>query len=149
MEGSHPAQSPLLLNLAVRVAVVYWLAEAWVLQDDPRFAGKAIPERNTVIVGWLSLLFPAIWYLRKLGWHQYPVGLDILYLSIYAVDMAGNSFNLYDPYTLNSPGRSPALRSVSEHGRDRSIPGLHTLSMTFGRHSRLRQSCVPLALARW
>lgn len=107
------------LNLAVRAAIIYWLAEAWVLQDDPRFAGKAIPERNTVIVGSLSLLFPAIWHLRKLDWRQYPVGLDILYLSIYAVDMAGNSFNLYDSYTyfdliphFHSPGALAVIVSV-------------------------------------
>ena len=101
----------LALNIAIRGAIVYWLAEAWVLQDDPRFAGKAIPERNTVIVGSLSLLLPGIWYLRRLDWREYPIGLDILYLSIYALDMAGNSFNLYDSYAyfdliphLHSPG---------------------------------------------
>jgi hypothetical protein len=99
------------LNLAVRAAIVYWLAEAWVLQDDPRFVGKAIPERNTIIVGSLSLLFPGIWYLRRLDWRDYPIGLDILYLSIYALDMAGNSFDLYESFRyfdliphLHSPG---------------------------------------------
>lgn len=109
----------LLLNIAVRVAIVYWLAEAWVLQDDPRFAGKAIPERNTVIVGSLSLLFPTAWHLQRLDWRRYPIGLDILYLSIYAVDMAGNSFNLYDSYTyfdliphFHSPGALAVIAGV-------------------------------------
>lgn len=88
----------LALDLAVRAAIVFWLAEAWVMQDDPRFAGKAIPERNTVIVGSLSLLLPAIWLFRGLDWRSYPLGLDVLYLSIYALDMGGNSFDLYDSY---------------------------------------------------
>ena len=88
----------LALNVAIRLAIVYWLAEAWILQDDPRFAGKAIPERNTVIVGSLSLLIPAIWRVRGLAWRRYPLALDCVYLSIYALDMAGNSFNLYDTY---------------------------------------------------
>ena len=91
---------PLLLgvNLAVRGAIVYWLAEEWLLRDDPRFVDKAIPERNTVIVGSLSLLFPAIWIARRRPWRDYPLGLDLVYLSIYALDMAGNSFNLYNRY---------------------------------------------------
>lgn len=101
----------LVANIAVRLAIVYWLAEAWILQDDPRFAGKAIPERNTVIVGGLSLLFPAIWWRRRLDWARYPLGIDIVYLSIFALDMAGNSFDLYEGYRyfdliphLHSPG---------------------------------------------
>jgi hypothetical protein len=89
----------LALNLAVRAGIVFWLAEAWIMQDDPRFAGKAIPERNTLIVGSLSLLFPAIWVVRRLDWSDYPLGLDVVYLSIYALDMAGNSFDLYESYT--------------------------------------------------
>jgi len=88
----------LALNIVVRLAIVYWLAEAWILRDDPRFAGKAIPERNAVIVGTLALLFPAIWWFRRLPWSRYPLGLDIVYLSIYALDMAGNSFGLYNNY---------------------------------------------------
>jgi hypothetical protein len=46
------------------------------------------------------MLFPAIWWFRRLDWGRYPLGLDVVYLSIYALDMAGNSFNLYDtrPY---------------------------------------------------
>ena len=112
-------QALLALNIAIRAAIIYWLAEAWILQDDPRFADKAIPERNTIIVGSLSLLFPAIWYFRKLDWRTYPLGLDILYLSIYAIDMAGNSFDLYDSYTyfdliphFHSPGALAVIISV-------------------------------------
>ncbi len=110
----------LVLNIAVRLAIIYWLAEAWILRDDPRFAGKAIPERNAVIVGSLSLLFPAIWWFRRLPWSTYPLGLDILYLSIYALDMAGNSFDLYNNYPnfdliphFHSPGAVAVIVATS------------------------------------
>lgn len=86
------------LDVAVRLAIVYWLAEAWLLRDDPRFAGKAIPERNTVIVGLLSLLIPALWVRARAPRPAFPVGLDLVYLSIFALDMGGNSFDLYARY---------------------------------------------------
>lgn len=65
--------------------------------DDPRFAGKALPIRNLVIVGGLSLIFPARSLIRR-SWDAYPVWLDNLYLSIFWLDMAGNSFDLYDRF---------------------------------------------------
>ncbi len=88
----------IVLNFAIRAAIIYFLAEAWIFQDDPRFLDKAIPLRNTIIVGGLSLLVPLVWYLKKKKWAVYPWALDTLYLSIFALDMAGNSFNLYNTY---------------------------------------------------
>ena len=87
----------ILLNILLRVAIFYFLAEVMLLPDDPRFAGKAIPIRNLIIVVTLSLVFPFLFFLRK-KWKSYPVWFDNLYLSIFALDMAGNSFNLYDSY---------------------------------------------------
>jgi len=104
VHGSQPrggeTQRRLLLaaNLVLRGAIIWWLAEAWVFRDDPRFAGKAIPERNAAIVGSLSLLIPATWVLRRRRWRDYPAGLDLMYLSIFALDMAGNSLNFYNRY---------------------------------------------------
>lgn len=89
----------LLLNLALRVMIVYFLWEVWMFQDDPRFAGKAIPLRNLIIVGGCSLLFPILhfgWW-KKRG-HRFPFWQDSLYLSVFWLDMAGNSLNLYDSY---------------------------------------------------
>lgn len=85
----------LVLNLALRLAIVYFLAETMLFSDDPRFAGKAIPIRNFVIVGGASLLFPIAYLLRRKK-ASYPLWTDFLYLSIFGLDMAGNSFNLYD-----------------------------------------------------
>jgi hypothetical protein len=87
------------INAAFRLSIAYFLAEVWLKPNDPRFAGKAIPVRNLVVVGGLSLVFPALhlaW--RRRPWRRYPFGLDNLYLSVFWLDMAGNSLNLYDRY---------------------------------------------------
>ncbi|MBI2598758.1 hypothetical protein HYW40_00855 [Candidatus Curtissbacteria bacterium] len=87
----------LVINILIRLAIFYFLGEVLLFADDPRFAGKAIPIRNLIIVVSLSLLFPALYFLKK-KWSKYPFWFDNLYLSIFAFDMAGNSFNLYDRY---------------------------------------------------
>jgi hypothetical protein len=88
-----------LLNLVLRLAVAYFLREVIRAPNDPRFAGKAIPIRNLVIVSGLSLLFPAMHFTGKgRRWASYPFGLDNLFLSIFCLDMAGNSLNLYDTH---------------------------------------------------
>lgn len=87
----------LIVNILIRLSIFYFLGEVLLFPDDPRFAGKAIPIRNLVIVISLSLLFPALYYIKK-KWPKYPFWFDNLYLSIFALDMAGNSFNLYDSY---------------------------------------------------
>ncbi|MEX2008239.1 MAG: hypothetical protein WD850_02025 [Candidatus Spechtbacterales bacterium] len=85
----------IVANVAIRLGIIYFLGEVWLFPDDPRFAGKAIPLRNTIIVLSFSLLFPLLYWWRK-KWPRYPWWLDNLYLSIFLLDMAGNSFNLYD-----------------------------------------------------
>lgn len=87
----------LVLNILIRLAIVYFLGEVMFLPDDPRFAGKAIPIRNLIIVISLSLLFPLLYFWKK-KWKKYPFWWDNLYLSIFWLDMAGNSFNLYDSF---------------------------------------------------
>lgn len=95
----------LFLNILIRVSILYFLGEVLLFPDDPRFSGKAIPIRNLIIVLSLSLLFPALYFLKK-RWNgstkltikHYPFWLDNLYLSIFWLDMAGNSFNLYDSH---------------------------------------------------
>lgn len=89
--------SRVLLNLFLRCSSLYFLAEAMRHPDDPRFAGKAIPIRNLIVIGGLSLLFPALHFAGR-RWKSYPFSPDNLYLSIFWLDMAGNSFNLYDRY---------------------------------------------------
>jgi hypothetical protein len=95
-----------VLNVALRLSIIYFLAEVLAKPDDPRFAGKAIPIRNLIVAGGLTLLFPVLHAMGKclrrgpaVRWQRYPWSLDSLYLSIFWLDMAGNSFNLYDRYT--------------------------------------------------
>lgn len=87
----------LVFNILIRASIIYFLGEVLLLPDDPRFAGKAIPIRNLIIVVSLSLLFPILYFLKR-RWKKYPFWLDNLYLSIFWLDMFGNSFNLYDSY---------------------------------------------------
>jgi hypothetical protein len=116
------------LNAALRVSLGYFLIEVLRHPDDPRFAGKAIPLRNLIVVGALSALFPALYVWRR-PWPLYPWGPDNLYLSIFWLDMAGNSLNLYNRFTyfdtiphghgtgalasvLHQAFRLPALRAI-------------------------------------
>jgi hypothetical protein len=85
-------------NAVLRIGIAYFLAEVLLKPNDPRFAGKAIPIRNLLIVGGLSLLFPLV-HARSTRWPRYPWWVDNLHLSIFFLDMAGNSFNLYDRYS--------------------------------------------------
>ena len=85
------------LNVILRLGMAYFLAETVLMPKDPRFAGKAIPLRNVIILSALSLLFPWLYFFGK-RWIRYPFAMDNLYLSIFFLDMAGNSFNLYDRY---------------------------------------------------
>jgi hypothetical protein len=86
----------LAINLLLRGAIVAVLAEALTRPNDPRFAGKAIGTRGLVILP-ASLLFPIsrLLHSRRRG---YPLWTDNLYLSIFALDLAGNHFDLYDRY---------------------------------------------------
>jgi hypothetical protein len=84
------------INVALRVALVIFLADAIVNADDSRFAGKGIGTRGLIILP-LSLVLPALYLTRRRG-QPYPFWMDNLYLSIFAVDLAGNSFDLYNSY---------------------------------------------------
>ena len=95
----------MILNLLLRLTIFYFLFEVLLFPDDPRFAHKAIPIRNFIIVVTFSLLLPFLYWLMKRWknyplkkWTSYPWGFDNLYLSIFWLDMAGNSLNLYDTY---------------------------------------------------
>lgn len=87
----------LIFNILIRLSILYFLGEVLLFPDDPRFAGKAIPIRNFIIVITLSLLFPILYFWKKKR-GKYPFLFDNLYLSIFWLDMAGNSLNLYDTY---------------------------------------------------
>lgn len=84
-----------LVNLLLRGSIAAILAEALLRPHDRRFAGKAIGTRGLVMIP-LSLLVPFVHGARGRG--RYPVWTDNLYLSIFALDLAGNHFDWYDRY---------------------------------------------------
>ena len=87
-----------LANVGLRGAIVAMLLEARRLPDDPRFRGKGIGTRGLVMLP-ASLLFPLAQLHTRRRRRPYPVWTDSLYLSIFALDLAGNHFDLYDRYT--------------------------------------------------
>jgi hypothetical protein len=84
------------LNLGLRLVVVGVVADALLHPDEPRYAGKAIGTRGLVLVA-ASLLVPALQATTRRG-ERYPLATDNLYLSIFALDLAGNYADLYDRY---------------------------------------------------
>lgn len=110
---THPtrANSPLLplrwqqavgymIDGCLRASVAAMLAHAMLHPQDPRYAGKAIPLRNLIIVGSLTQAVPLLWLARRQRSRQpYPVWTDDLYLSIFWLDMFGNYANFYDRWT--------------------------------------------------
>jgi hypothetical protein len=84
-----------LFNIGLRVAILVFTVDALVNAADPRFEGKALGPRNVGIMLGFSMLFPIV-YLVARRWRSYPFWFDDLYLSIFALDMAGNSLNLYN-----------------------------------------------------
>ncbi len=86
-------------NLFLRSSIAGFLVDVLRHPQDPRYAGKAIPIRNLLIVGSLSCVFPLLALRdRRRRWPRYPVWSDNLYLSIFWLDMAGNALNLYDTH---------------------------------------------------
>jgi hypothetical protein len=149
-DESGPAQAPakgvlavksrlagFALNALLRASIAAFLVDVLRHPQDPRYAGKAIPIRNLVVVGSLSLLFPFL-HLRSHGrrWQRYPVWSDNLYLSIFWLDMAGNAFDLYDRYThfdlIPHLHGSGALAAVLRHAFD--APPLAAIGLANGIH---------------
>ncbi len=91
------------LNALLRASLAAFLLDVLRHPHDPRYEGKAIPVRNLLIVGSLSLAFPLLHLSsrrrKRPRWKSYPVWPDNLYLSIFWLDMAGNYLDLYDRYT--------------------------------------------------
>jgi hypothetical protein len=85
----------LAVNVLLRLLIVVFTVDALINAGDDRFAGKALGPRNVGILLGLSLLFPLLQAVRG-QWKRYPMWYDNLYLSIFALDMAGNSLNLYN-----------------------------------------------------
>ena len=84
------------LNVAQRLVITGVVADALLHPRDRRYDGKGIGTRGLVLVA-ASLLVPAL-QLTARRRRRYPLAIDNLYLSIFALDMAGNYLDLYDRY---------------------------------------------------
>lgn len=85
-------------NLALRAAMLAMVAEVLrASSDDPRFVGKGIGVRFTGVALPATMLVPAVWWRRRRS-VPYPAGIDALYVSLFALDLAGNVFDWYDGY---------------------------------------------------
>ena len=99
------------MNIALRALIVAFAVEALLAQSDPRFAGKGIAVRDLILAGAaLTLVIPTLHAVRGRG-KPYPLVADCLLLSVMALDMAGNSFDLYEQawrFDLVAHGYGPA-----------------------------------------
>jgi hypothetical protein len=84
-----------LVNVVLRVAILVFTVDALVNAGDERFVGKALGPRNVGIFLGLSMLLPILHWVYK-RWTTYPFWYDAFYLSVFALDMAGNTLDLYN-----------------------------------------------------
>jgi hypothetical protein len=88
--------------VAARVVLLGLLARVLTAgPDDHRFRDKGIRERALLLVPAACLAGPVAWSLRRTmdrAPGPYPGWADSLGLSIVALDLAGNVFDLYDRY---------------------------------------------------
>jgi hypothetical protein len=95
------------VNAGLRVGMLGLLAA--VLRagpTDPRYIGKGIGTRFGLFAMPASTLVPALWLRRRLVASSrpappppYPAWMDSAWLSMLALDLVGNVFDLYDRHT--------------------------------------------------
>src|SRR5688500_19420079 len=92
------------VSLLLRLLLIVFTIDSLINAGDERFAGKALGPRNLVILFGFAMLFPVLFHLTK-QWKQYPWWFDATYLSIFFLDMAGNSVNAYNSRPSSRPCR--------------------------------------------
>lgn len=83
------------VNVLLRLLILAFTVDSLLNAGDERFAGKALGPRNLIILFGFAMLFPLLQRVLK-QWKSYPWWFDSLFLSIFFLDMAGNSANLYN-----------------------------------------------------
>lgn len=88
----------LIVNLALRIGMYAMLRRVRrASPDDHRFVNKGIAPRAGLLVPAAIATVPVLWLRHRRG--GYPFWMDNLFLSIVALDLAGNVFDWYDRYT--------------------------------------------------
>lgn len=137
-EGQLAVWAGVAVNLALRMAMLYFAYDAVFNASDERYSGKNLGPRNLLIVFGFALLFPALQYVWK-KWEHYPVWFDNLYLSMFWMDMMGNYFNLfntYDDFDLLPHSYGPGALAVVLAGAF-GMPALIAWTVTMALHAAL------------
>jgi hypothetical protein len=86
----------LVLDLALKVAVLVQLAIGVALRDEAQFEGKDFAAR-VLVYPVAILVVPAVWWaLGQRRPRDYPYALDILWTLPFVVDVTANTLNLYE-----------------------------------------------------
>jgi hypothetical protein len=86
----------LAVDLVLKIALIGLLVFAASRKDLPQFHGKSMTGRA---IGYplAALVVPAAWWLfSRRRRRRFPVAVDILVVTPFVIDMAGNAANLYD-----------------------------------------------------
>ena len=92
------AESALAVDLALKAALGGLLVFAAARQDLPQFHGKSMTGRAIGYPWRLSSSGRLVAALAAPG-VRFPVAVDILVVTPFVIDMAGNAANLYDTVT--------------------------------------------------
>lgn len=97
MSGREPSKrAALLVDVALKTAVLVQLAVGVALRDQPQFDGKDFAAR-VLVYPVAILVVPAIWWaVGRRRPTEYPYALDILWTLPFLVDVTGNTLDLYE-----------------------------------------------------
>ena len=84
----------MLIDVAIKVALVGLLAHAVLNPTLPQYEGKAMAGR-ALTFPLAALVIPAIWWLR-FRHRPFPALVDLLITAPLLIDVTGNALNLYD-----------------------------------------------------
>jgi hypothetical protein len=84
----------LVLDIAVKVALIALLVHAVANPDLPQYSGKAMFGR-ALTFPIAAFLVPVVWWLRFRD-RPYPADVDLLITAPFLIDVAGNALGLYD-----------------------------------------------------
>jgi hypothetical protein len=84
----------LVLDIAVKVALIALLLHAVANPDLPQYSGKAMTGR-ALTFPIAAFLVPVAWWLRFRS-DPYPADVDLLFTAPFLIDVVGNALGLYD-----------------------------------------------------